>query len=236
MGSRLSKIIIWFQKEKFTFLLFSLFLYTLAAPFFAPLLHQGVFARIAFLIVLLTAVFAVAPEKKYRWLMLTIALLCALVLGIKIVLKNDDILLLDTLVRVIFSGCLIVIITGYFYQCHRVTRDIISAALIGYILLTMMWSNLYILIELIYPNSFSVSHDTLMADASIFRYFSFVTITTLGYGDISPVTSQARNLTVLEAFAGQMYLAVLIARLVAIHTSQTNDRHNHSRHEKIQKE
>ena len=74
-----------------------------------------------------------------------------------------------------------------------------------------------------------------MADTSIFRYFSFVTITTLGYGDISPVTSQARNLTVLEAFAGQMYLAILIARLVAIHTSQTNDRHNHSRHKKIQK-
>lgn len=223
MGSKLSEVTIWFKKEKFTFLLFSIFVNTLAAPFFAPLLHQEVFTRISFLIVLLTAVFAVGSEKKHRWPMLTIAFLCALVLGIKIVLKNDQILLLDTLIRVLFCGCLLVMITGHFYQCQRVTRDIISAALIGYVLLTMMWSNLYILIELIYPNSFSVSHDILMADASIFRYFSFVTITTLGYGDISPVTSQARNITVLEALVGQMYVAILIARLVAIHTSQTNE-------------
>ena len=47
-------------------------------------------------------------------------------------------------------------------------------------------------------------------------YFSYVTLTTLGYGDITPVSSAARNLSVLEAITGQLYLAVLIARLIGL--------------------
>ena len=52
-------------------------------------------------------------------------------------------------------------------------------------------------------------------------YFSFVTITTLGYGDITPVSRMAKNLAVLEAVWGQTYLAVLVARLVGLHLSSS---------------
>ena len=56
------------------------------------------------------------------------------------------------------------------------------------------------------------------ADSALPLYYSFVTITTLGYGDIVPSTDAARMLAASQAFLGQFYVAVLIARLVAIHT------------------
>jgi len=55
----------------------------------------------------------------------------------------------------------------------------------------------------------------------VLYFFSFVTLTTLGYGDITPVSAPARSLAMVEAIVGQMYLAVLIARLVGIHISQS---------------
>ena len=53
-----------------------------------------------------------------------------------------------------------------------------------------------------------------------FTYFSFVTMTTLGYGDITPVTENARTLAWLEALIGQLYLAVMVAGFVAVHISE----------------
>lgn len=138
--------------------------------------------------------------------------------------KSENVLMLEAILNSIFNASLIYIITGYLYQDEHVSRNMISAALISYVLLTLLWTNIYMLIELMYPNSFTVSHDIIMENPSILKYFSFVTITTLGFGDISPVSSQARTLTILEAFTGQMYLAILIARLVAIHTSQTSEK------------
>jgi voltage-gated potassium channel len=56
---------------------------------------------------------------------------------------------------------------------------------------------------------------------SHFSYYSFVTLTTLGYGDITPLTPVARSLSLLEAITGQLYIAILIARLVGIHIAQS---------------
>jgi voltage-gated potassium channel Kch len=56
---------------------------------------------------------------------------------------------------------------------------------------------------------------------SVFIYYSFVTITTLGYGDITPITGVARAFSMLEAIVGQIYLVVLVARLVGVNITQT---------------
>ncbi len=55
-------------------------------------------------------------------------------------------------------------------------------------------------------------------------YFSFVTLTTLGYGDITPVSSGARSLAVVEALCGQLYLAVIVARLIGMHLTAATKR------------
>ncbi len=98
----------------------------------------------------------------------------------------------------------------------KVDGNKILGAICLYLLLGLIWAVLYTLVQLEYPSSFQAIQQnqqwfTLFPD---FVYFSFVTITTLGFGDISPDLPLARFLVYLEAIVGQFYLAVLVASLV----------------------
>jgi hypothetical protein len=100
----------------------------------------------------------------------------------------------------------------------KVTLDRIDGAIALYILLGVLWAQAYQLISSIVPRAFySASLHTDSLDRSIWIYFSFVTLTTAGYGDILPVAPQARSLTNLEALIGQLYPAIVLARLVSLH-------------------
>jgi voltage-gated potassium channel len=226
MDTGISKIRDFFYKEKFTFLLFSLFLYEIVAPFFEGFIQRGLFAKISFLMILFAAIFTGTAEQKSWIVILILAFLSFILFWLKLFFTSEMILRVDIILKILFFICMIFIIARDFYKSDSVSRDTISAALIGYLLLTLLWANLYFLLELLHPNSFTVIHETILSDPSILKFFSFVTITTLGYGDITPITSQARSLTVLEAFIGQMYVAVLIARMVGIHTAQTLGKKN----------
>ena len=212
----------WFYKEKFTFLLVILVFYSIAAPFFIDFFQANFLTNFFFLIVLLSAVFAVSSKKEHFILILIISGLRIVLFCYTLFVSSENPLLVSIILDTIFNICLIFIIGGYFYRHDSVSRNTISAALICYILLVLVWADLYFLVELKFPNSFTIAGEVIKASPAILNYFSFVTITTLGYGDISPVSAQARQLAVLEAFVGQMYVAILIARLVAIHTAQAS--------------
>ncbi len=105
------------------------------------------------------------------------------------------------------------------------TGDIDGNKILGaiclYLLMGLIWAVLYTLVQLSFPGSFTnISSDsawfTLFPD---FIYFSFVTITTLGFGDISPLLPISRFLVYFEAIVGQFYLAILVASLVGSHMS-----------------
>ncbi|HOI12935.1 MAG TPA: ion channel [Methanoculleus sp.] len=98
---------------------------------------------------------------------------------------------------------------------RQITTDTIYGAVSVYLLMGLTWANAYGLVESISPGSFSAGSGETVFTSPAFIYFSFVTLTTLGYGDITPVTDQARSLAVLEMVSGTLYIAVLIARLVA---------------------
>ena len=102
----------------------------------------------------------------------------------------------------------------------EVTRETIFAAVVSYLLIALMWSFLYMILELLIPGSFSFPDKSLRAETMRYEYFSFVTITTLGYGDIAPVTNKASTLALLEALIGQIYLVVLVAWLVGMYVSR----------------
>jgi hypothetical protein len=81
-----------------------------------------------------------------------------------------------------------------------------------------VWGLCFYLLEQAQPGSFLIGEQ--QTDPSHFIYYSFVTMSTLGYGDITPISSPARSLSVLTAVVGQFYIAVLIARLVGMHIAQ----------------
>ncbi len=129
----------------------------------------------------------------------------------------------------IFShSCVVVLIVyfsvttlGYVLSGSRITMDKIFAAICVYLLLGYAWTFAYALVEELHPASFvalsgTPAHD-YVAHLLDLRYFSFMTLTTIGYGDIVPRSPAARTLAVLEGITGQIYLAVLVARLVGLH-------------------
>ena len=97
-----------------------------------------------------------------------------------------------------------------------VNAEHVLAALDAYLLAGMLFGVTYWMIDQMWPGSFSGVGATLSRAEGI--YFSFVTMATLGYGDVVPVTGPARGLAMVEAVSGQMYLAVLVARLVSLYS------------------
>jgi voltage-gated potassium channel len=105
-------------------------------------------------------------------------------------------------------------------KSEEVDRETIFAAIVAYLLMALMWAFLYMTLERVSPGSFSFPDKGSWGEMMRYEYLSFVTITTLGYGDITPVTDQASSLVLIEAFIGQIYLVVLVAWLVGMHVSR----------------
>ncbi len=87
-----------------------------------------------------------------------------------------------------------------------------------------MWAFIFSVLEIIHPGSFAIGEGQIEVGRLLFIYYSFVTITTLGYGDITPLTAPANAFSSIEAVTGQIYLVVLVARLVGMHIAQSMDR------------
>ena len=110
---------------------------------------------------------------------------------------------------------------------HReVTGETISMSVSVYLLMGLTWGLLYIFIFELHPNAFGavqISNPSLDPQPAfpILFYFSLTTLSTIGFGDITPVTLQARYAAVAEGITGQFYLAILVARLVGMHMSQS---------------
>ena len=104
---------------------------------------------------------------------------------------------------------------GKIFTQTQVTKDIIRGGIAVYFLLGIFWACLYRLLLHFDPQALAISNYD--GEFSTILYFSFTTLTTLGYGDIAPLTGQACILTVFESTIGQIYMTVLIARLVGLH-------------------
>jgi hypothetical protein len=140
-------------------------------------------------------------------------------------------------------GCLFylliaVAIVANVLKSEIVTADKICGGICAYLVIGLMWAFLFGLIEVVHPGSFlengqliapdrGTSHQFVLLNSMI--YYSLATLTTTTYGDILPKTTPARALSNLEAIAGQMYVAVLISRLVALHITQSIGARTHSK-------
>lgn len=111
----------------------------------------------------------------------------------------------------------------FIFRAPRVNSEVLCAGISGYLLLGMLWTVAYALVSRLVPGSFAFNTGTTTTgplqsfDA---YYFSFITLSTVGYGDITPASHVARTLTMMEAMTGTLYLTVLISRLVALYSAQ----------------
>ena len=121
---------------------------------------------------------------------------------------------LDNIATIVVILLLCTLILARVFKKGPITFRRIEGAIAAYLLLGLAWAYAYQLIADSYPAGFAGAL-TASPGASSWTYFSFVTLATLGYGDITPVHPIARSLATAEAITGQLYLAILIARLVS---------------------
>lgn len=112
---------------------------------------------------------------------------------------------------------------------ERIDMNMIMGSICVYILVGISWSILYFFESVIHPGAFNgvnlTSSKTLYTDL---LYYSYVTLSTLGYGDITPMTPIARTLAYIEALFGQFYIAILVASFVGIHISRRDKQRDKS--------
>ena len=116
-------------------------------------------------------------------------------------------------------GYMTLLIGGDIFTTDEVDTDTICGSISVYLLIAALFAVVYTMIKRVDPSSFQIPTDLVAVDSSLgpdrlMAYFSITTITTLGYGDITPRASLARSISNLEALIGQIYLTVLVARLV----------------------
>ena len=180
-------------------------------------------------IVLLAGIYAVSPDKRF--------LLIACVLGLPTLISDAVSLMqghpfaeiVSHSGTVLFMGFTTVIILRHtLAEEAAITADTLYGAVCIYLLSGLTWTSLYALIEVVQPGSFyvsSVQNPDQIVNWSDLLYFSFATLTTLGYGDITPITSVTRSLALLEAVFGVLYSAILVARLVGLYQPPTSSTH-----------
>lgn len=212
----------WFRVHRFLFLLVSMVLLLVLYPFVEDCIGISFLMDIFFSMVLLSGIYAVSERKWFVVFALLTALPSFFAGWCNHFLKIPSLFLIYEICSALFFGFAAIIIIRHLFRENEITADLIIGAICGYLLIGLMWGCIYSLLEAMQPGSFHLGQQ-VESDGSFF-YFSFVTLTTTGYGDIIPLTGQAQSLSTLEAIMGQIYIAVNIATLVAMRISQSSNR------------
>jgi Ion channel len=207
-------------RRRYIFLLAMLLAMLAVVPFLEGFIGLRILFNVFLSVVLVSAVYALS--QKIRHLMIAVVLAIPMLISIwfDYFVRSDAIFLIGRICGVMFIAFTIYHILRHIFRELEVTRDTIAGATAVYLLFAIMWSFLYAVLERLQPGSFAVSVAETIGERNVFIYFSFVTITTLGYGDITPLTSLAGSMAILEAVVGQLYLVVLVSWLVGMYVSQ----------------
>ena len=208
------------RQTPFLLLLVSLLALMVLEPFIYDFIRLRFLLDIFLSIILFTSIYAVSEKRGTTLVAIILALPKFGTLWAQSFITHPLLYFFDSIFGFIFIGYIIVLILRYIFRQENVTLETIYGAIAVYILIGILWVFLYNLTELLHPGSFSLAEVLDAESKKALYFFSFVTLTTLGYGDITPVSGPARSLAMLEAIVGQMYIAVLIARLVGMHISQ----------------
>lgn len=199
-------------------LLVVLVLYFLISPLAVGIGPPGLAVSSLFVLVLVATVFAVSRQRR-KAVVAAVLAVATLLLRLAFLLTGATWLgLAAWATGALFLAATCIVLLRHVMHHEEVTSDRITGAVCVYLLLGAAWAFLYGLVELAAPGSFDVP--PVDRGEIVFTYYSFSTLTTLGYGDVTPVTPIARTLSWMEAVAGQIFLAVIVATLVGLRLSR----------------
>ena len=162
-----------------------------------------------------------ARSRSVIWFILTLGLLSALAAGARFVDPADLAPATETAGRVfnlLLSTTLAGLTIRYLVAIGDITPDQYAGAVTGYLLIALAFADTFLFIEYLHPGSFTLPAGEALSFGSA-SYTSLVTLTTLGYGDVVPLSPMARIAAALESVLGVLYLALLVSRLVSQFTT-----------------
>lgn len=219
-GAQLNSHRSWIR-HRFIFLLVMLLSMLAVAPFLANFIHLRFLFNIFLSAVLISAVYALSQQIWYLAISAVLAIPMLVSIWSDYFVRNDALFLIGRICGIFFIGFTIFHILSHIFKQQEVTKDTIAGATAVYLLLALMWAFVYAVLDRLQPDSFAMSAaGPPMQGRDVFIYFSLVTITTLGYGDITPASYLAGSMAVLEAVVGQLYLVVLVSWLVGMYVSK----------------
>jgi hypothetical protein len=169
----------------------------------------------------------VVPAQQRRRLMIVLGLACVAIAErlYMIVSPSPQVLLFGTIAWLLLLGFVAWSLLHYLLRQKEITGETITLSIAIYLLFGLTWGLLYAVILEIQPGALHFADPSLTIASEpghvfpILIYFSLTTLTTVGFGDIVPASLSARYMAVAEGITGQFYLAILVARLVAMHMS-----------------
>lgn len=203
--------------------LIALVAFLVVTPFVEELSQAVLIEGVLLTMVLASAVLAVGADRR--------TLIVALILSIPAVLSKwihhfaPDVIPAEAFpaVGIAFVGFVVFHLLRFILNASEVDTEVLCAGIATYLTIGLLWAFAYVLVSRVSSNAYSFSGmpDTHVLTNFEALYFSYVTLTTVGFGDITAVSSVARMLAVLEALTGTIYLAVLVARLLLPPTLRT---------------
>ena len=214
---------------RFTVLLTAILLFLVTQPIFSGHDFAENLVSVSISLVLLAALYAFRTTRIYFVIALVLLVPS---LGGRIALlftSSSTIEMVSAISSCLFLAVTVIALISRLFIVRSVTLDTISAGICAYLLTAVAFAYAFAVVELRHPGSFSAALfertagnvAPLIASLHNFIYYSFVCLTTTGFGDIVPISQGARSLSVMESVFGQLYVAILIARLVSLQVAQS---------------
>ena len=191
-------------------------------PFF-PIEWHRVFYSFCFTLIFLLSALALT---KFRSNIFKFAVIVVIIEWLSELLNLPLLVSISFLSNIIFFDLLVILFILQIVRAKTVTPQVIMESINGYLMLGMSFSILVALVCIIDPAAFSLKHltdqfNSTNSNVSNYIYFGFVTLSTLGYGDVVPISPAAKSLAIFTSITGQMYIAIIIATIVSKYLSHS---------------
>jgi len=191
----------------------------------------GLASELMFSILLVAGMLTVVHHRALQWMTGMFVLLAIAVRWASIVFGTPELFFWKTVLSLLATLAFLLIVLWWVYREGPVTGHRVRGAVAAYLLLAVFFSFAYALIEYVHPGSFTLPLEGtqgIQTRPLSFLYFSVVTLTTVGFGDIAAVHPVARSLVMVEALVGTLYPAILIARIVTLQIETRRRKHRAS--------
>jgi hypothetical protein len=207
----------------------ALVLLLITEPFVQNIAYGELVESVLLTLVLVSAVLAVGHRRRVLWLAIVLVTPALAGKWLYHFWPERGLLEIYLVSALLFVGFIIVQLLHFVLRTPRVNFEVLCAGISTYLMMGLLWSVAYTLVaSLTPPPQVAFDFSATVPDAGHLMngftslYFSFITLSTVGYGDITPVSNVARMLAATEAVTGTLFVAIMIARLVSLYSSQAS--------------